>query len=66
VTRWGVRYRQHPTRKHGIRKDRYYTIRYKLEGRDREERLGWESEWAKAEQVRKEKGEATGRSLSRY
>jgi hypothetical protein len=40
----GVRYREHPTRKHGIRKDRYYTIRYKLDGKDKEEALGWESE----------------------
>jgi integrase len=40
----GVRYREHPTRKHGIRRDRYYTIRYKLDGKDKEEALGWESE----------------------
>ena len=59
----GVRYREHPDRKHGVRKDRYYTIRYKLDKKDREEKLGWESEWAKAEKVRKEKGEATGRTL---
>ena len=59
----GIRYREHPIRKHGVRRDRYYTIRYKLDGKDREERLGWESDWAKAEQARKEKGEATGRSL---
>lgn len=59
----GIRYREHPTRKYGQRKDRYYTIRYKLDGKDREERLGWESEWAKAEVARIERGEATGRSL---
>ncbi len=59
----GVRYREHPDRKHGIRKDRYYTIRYKLDGKDREEKLGWESDWAKAEKARREKGEATGRTL---
>ena len=40
----GIRYREHPTRKHGIRKDRYYTIRYKLAGKTKEEALGWESE----------------------
>ena len=40
----GIRYREHPTRKHGIRKDRYYTIRYKLDGKAKEEALGWESE----------------------
>lgn len=59
----GVRYREHPDRKHGVRKDRYYTIRYKLEGKDREEKLGWESDWTQAEKARKEKGEATGRTL---
>lgn len=40
----GVRYRKHVTRKHGVQKDRYYTIRYKLNGKDREESLGWASE----------------------
>jgi integrase len=40
----GVRYREHPTRKHGIGPDRYYTIRYKLNGKDKEEILGWSSQ----------------------
>ena len=40
----GVRYREHPTRKHGIQKDRYFFIRYKLDGKDKEEGLGWASE----------------------
>jgi integrase len=40
----GVRYREHPTRKHGVRRDRYYFIRYKLDGKDKEEGLGWESQ----------------------
>ena len=40
----GVRYRDHQTRRHGINKDRYYTIRYKLNGKDKEEALGWASE----------------------
>ncbi len=52
----GIRYREHPERKHGKRPDRYYTIRYKLEGKDREEKLGWESEWHKAELARVESG----------
>lgn len=39
----GVRFREHPSRKHGVRPDRYYSIRYKLAGRDREEALGWAS-----------------------
>lgn len=40
----GVRYYEHPKRKYGINKDRYYTIRYKLNGKDKEEALGWASE----------------------
>jgi len=52
----GVRYREHPTRKHSVRKDRYYSIRFKLNGKDVEEGLGWESEW-------KSKHRETGRSL---
>ncbi|HRT81546.1 MAG TPA: site-specific integrase [Oscillospiraceae bacterium] len=55
MTRWqktsfpGVRYREHDTRKHGVKKDRYFTIRYKVGGRDKEEGLGWASEgWTAA------------------
>ena len=45
----GVRYREHETRKHGVQKDKYFFIRYKLNGRDREEGLGWQSEgWTAA------------------
>lgn len=41
----GVRYREHPTRKHGaVKKDRYYTIRYKINNISKEEGLGWASE----------------------
>lgn len=47
MTKWiktdfpGVRYREHPTRKNGVKKDQYFTIRYKLAGKDKEEGLGW-------------------------
>ena len=50
VGRWkktpfkGVRYREHPTRKHGIMPDRYYTIRYYRDGKGMEEKLGWASD----------------------
>ena len=45
----GVRYREHPTRKNGVKRDQYFTIRYKLAGKDREEGLGWASEnWTAA------------------
>ena len=36
----GVRYRKHPTRKHGIKLDRYFTIFYKLDGKMIEENNG--------------------------
>ena len=55
MTKWiktnfpGVRYREHPTRKNGVRRDQYFTIRYKINGKDKEEGLGWASEnWTAA------------------
>jgi integrase len=40
----GIRYREHPTRKHGVNLDRYYVIRYRDAGGNRkEESLGWAS-----------------------
>ncbi len=47
----GVRYREHETRKHGVMKDRYFFIRYKMDGRDREEGLGWATEGWTAQQA---------------
>jgi len=40
----GIRYREHVRRKHGDRFDRCYSIRYKLNGKDKEEVAGWSSE----------------------
>ena len=40
----GVRYYEHPTRKHGIRKDKYFYIRYSINKKQKEEGYGWESE----------------------
>jgi hypothetical protein len=40
----GVRFREHETRKHGVRPDRYFSVRYKLDGKDKEEGLGWSSQ----------------------
>ncbi len=40
----GVEYREHPTRKHGPRPDRYYTIRYYRNKKRVREALGWASE----------------------
>ncbi|MCX5831177.1 MAG: tyrosine-type recombinase/integrase [Deltaproteobacteria bacterium] len=45
----GVRFREHTTRKNGVKRDQYFTIRYKLAGKDREEGLGWASQnWTAA------------------
>ncbi|MFZ2399641.1 MAG: site-specific integrase [Smithella sp.] len=40
----GVRYRKHESRKHGVNYDQYFIIRYKLNGKDKEEGLGWVSQ----------------------
>jgi integrase len=45
----GVRYREHAERKNGVKRDQYFTVRYKLAGKDKEEGLGWASEgWTAA------------------
>jgi len=45
----GVRYREHETRKNGVKRDQYFTIRYKLAKKDKEEGLGWASQnWTAA------------------
>ena len=41
----GIRYREHPTRKHGQKKDRYYVIRWKVDRIEKSLGMGWESEW---------------------
>ena len=40
----GVRYREHPTKRYSGRPDKYFTIRYKRNGKLKEESLGWASE----------------------
>ena len=40
----GVRYRKHSSRKNGVEFDRCYSIRYKIDGKDKEEVVGWGSE----------------------
>ncbi len=47
----GVRFREHKTRKHGVRFDRCFSIRYKLNGKDKEEVVGWSSEGVTAEKA---------------
>ncbi len=40
----GVRCKEHPTRKHNSRPDRYFEIQYKRKGKVYNEVMGWESE----------------------
>lgn len=40
----GIRFRQHSTRKHGVKFDQYFSIRYRIDGKQKEEGLGWASE----------------------
>jgi integrase len=47
----GVRYREHPTRKHGAVRDRYFSIRYRVDGKRIEEVLGWASKGMTAKQA---------------
>jgi integrase len=42
----GLEYREHPKRKYGFRKDRYYRGRYKVDGKQTTVSFGWESEKA--------------------
>ena len=47
----GVRYREHGTRKHGIKQDRYYTIYFRRDGKQVFEKIGWSSEGWTLEKV---------------
>ena len=40
----GIRYYEHETRMHGKRRDRYYTIRHTVNGKQIQEALGWMSD----------------------
>lgn len=42
--RGGVRYREHPTRRHGAVPDRYYVVTYWWQGKTISEAVGWASE----------------------
>lgn len=47
----GVRYYKHATRKHGVKFDQYFAIRYQKNGTRREEGLGWASQGWSAERA---------------
>lgn len=53
----GVRFREHPTRKHGINPDKYFVITYKLNSKTKTEALGWASDGWNAESARDELSE---------
>lgn len=40
----GIRCRQHPTRKHGVKPDLYFVLRFTVDGKTHQEALGWASE----------------------
>lgn len=40
----GVYYREHPSRRHNSKPDRYYIIRHRVDGKQIEEGVGWASE----------------------
>ena len=37
----GIRYQEHPTRKHGKKPDRYWCLQYRLRGKNINEAVGW-------------------------
>jgi len=66
----GVRFRKHKTRKHGVKYDRYFAIRYQRDGKRKEEGLGWSSDgWtsqeAALELAKLKKAHKTGKGLTR-
>lgn len=48
----GIRYREHPTRKHGIGPDKYYVLRFTVNGKKIQESLGWASDGITLEKAR--------------
>ena len=50
----GIRARKHPTRKHGVKADMYFVLRFTVEGKQVQEALGWASEGMTLEKARME------------
>ncbi len=55
----GVKYRQHETRKHGKQKDKYFIIRYALNGKTKTEAVGWASEGWTLKEAKKIRNQIT-------
>ncbi len=49
----GIRYKEHESRKHGKRPDRYYSLAYRLHGKSITEGVGWSSDGVKQEDCEK-------------
>lgn len=50
----GVRFYKHKTRRHGVKYDQYFAIRYQKDGKRHEEGLGWASDGWSAERASEE------------
>ena len=48
----GVLFRDHKTRKHGVKKDRYFVIYYRFNGKNHQEAVGWASDGWSAKKAR--------------
>jgi hypothetical protein len=48
----GVLFREHKTRKHGVKKDRYFIIYYRFNGKNYQEAVGWGSQGWNAKKSR--------------
>ena len=56
----GLQYREHETRKYGVRFDRYVRGRYKIDGKLTTVSFAWESEWTAGEKARMDAQGETG------
>lgn len=48
----GIRCRKHPTRKHGVKPDMYFVLRFTVDGKTHQEALGWASEGVTLDKAR--------------
>ena len=50
----GIRCRKHPARKHGVKPDMYFVLRFTVDGKTHQEALGWASEGVTLDKARLE------------